>query len=158
MPLHIEPVSASNRAAVLALRVAPGQEGFIETTAQCLDEAAAEPTWRPVALCDGGQVVGFAMYGRYRHYRRVWLDRFLIASAHQGRGYGRRFLARLIDRLFAEYRCDRLYLSLFDDNRRAWALYQSFGFRPTGGRDTGGEAVMRLRRRDWEARRPAPAE
>ena len=116
--LAIQPVTAECLPAVLALRVAPGQEGFIETTAQCLAEAAEEPTWRPVALCDGGQVVGFAMYGRFRNHRRVC----------------------------AEYRCDSIYLSLFDGNRQALALYESFGFVSTGERDTGGEAVMRLRR------------
>lgn len=89
--LAIRPVTAERLPAVLALRVAPGQEGFIETTAQCLAEAAEEPTWRPVALCDGGQVVGFAMYGRFRNRRRVWLDRLLIDRAYQGRGYGRAF-------------------------------------------------------------------
>lgn len=144
--LAIRPVTAELLPAVLALRVAPGQEGFIETTAQCLAEAAEEPTWRPVALCDGGQVVGFAMYGRYRNYRRVWLDRLLVDCTCQGRGYGRAFLGMLLERLFAEYRCGSIYLSLFDDNRQALALYESFGFAFTGERDTGGEAVMRLRR------------
>ena len=66
--------------------------------------------------------------------------------AYQGRGYGRAFLGLLLERLFAEYRCDSIYLSLFDDNRQALALYKSFGFVSTGERDTGGEAVMRLRR------------
>ena len=144
--LAIQPVTAERLPAVLALRVAPGQEGFIETTAQCLAEAAEEPTWWPVALCDGGQVVGFAMYGRFRNRRRVWLDRLLVDRAYQGRGYGRAFLGLLLERLFAEYRCDSIYLSLFDDNRQALALYKSFGFVSTGERDTGGEAVMRLRR------------
>ena len=77
---------------------------------------------------------------------RVWLDRLLVDRAYQGRGYGRAFLGLLLEQLFAEYRCDSIYLSLFDDNRQALALYESFGFVSTGERDTGGEAVMRLRR------------
>ena len=144
--LRILPVGPENRAACLGLRTAPGQEGFVESVEDCLREAQGYGAWRPVALLRGEEVVGFAMYGRFRNRRRVWLDRLLIDRAYQGRGYGRAFLGLLLERLFAEYRCDSIYLSLFDDNRQALALYESFGFVSTGERDTGGEAVMRLRR------------
>ena len=146
MCLHFETVTAKNRGAVEHLALLPEQAGFIESPTECLREADASDFWRPVGIYDGTELVGFAMYGRFRNRRRVWLDRLLIDRAYQGRGYGRAFLGLLLERLFAEYRCDSIYLSLFDDNRQALALYESFGFVSTGERDTGGEAVMRLRR------------
>ena len=39
MSLSIRAADRGNRAALEALRVAPGQEGYIETVAQCLREA-----------------------------------------------------------------------------------------------------------------------
>lgn len=147
--LSIVPVGPENLDDVLALDVHPDQRRHIETTRECLAEAAAEPRWRPVALVAGGVVIGFAMYGRFADWvddtgmMQVWLDRLLIDGRHQGKGYGEEALVRLLDRLEAEYAADAVYLSVYADNRQAIALYEKHGFRFTGGVDTKGEKVMR---------------
>ena len=56
-------------------------------------------------------------------------------------------LAALLERLEREYHKKRIYLSVVEANRPAAALYESFGFRLTGERDTHGERVMCLRTR-----------
>ena len=56
-------------------------------------------------------------------------------------------LAALLERLEREYHKKRIYLSVVEANRPAAALYESFGFRFTGERDTHGERVMCLRTR-----------
>ncbi len=148
--LRVAPVTAQNREALLALRPAPGQEGFVETVAQCLEEASALDCWRPVGLYDGNLAVGFAMYGRFASEApdgRVWLDRLLIDARYQGRGYGRAALEALLRRIEREYRPPRVYLSVVAGNSAAVALYQSFGFRFNGERDLHGENVMVLNRR-----------
>lgn len=146
MKLHLEPVNARNRAALLALAPHPDQEGFIESVAQCLKEAQAYHRWRPVAIYDGPTIVGFAMYGffwQYLPFGRLWLDRLLIDAAYQGQGYGKAALAALLKRLENEYpRRRRIYLSVIKTNVPAICLYQKFGFHFTGELDTHGEKVM----------------
>ena len=153
MPLHLEPVTPADRQAVLALHTAPGQEGFVETVAQCLEEADHTRCWRPVAIYDGSTLIGFAMYGFFWQYfpcGRLWLDRLLIDARYQGQGYGKAALTLLLDRLAHEYpRRRKMYLSVVKANLPAICLYQKFGFHFTGELDTHGEKVM-------VRRRPAP--
>ncbi len=137
MKIRLEPVTVASRAAVERLETAPGQEGFVESVAECLAEADRRRCWRPVGVYDGDALIGFAMYGffwEYLPFGRLWLDRLLIDRRFQGRGYGRAALAALLERLV-------------EANRPAAALYESFGFRLTGERDTHGERVMCLRTR-----------
>ena len=63
MQMVLKPITKQNRAEALALHVAKGQEGFVESVAQCLKEANEYDVWRPVALYVEGKMVGFAMYG-----------------------------------------------------------------------------------------------
>ena len=56
-------------------------------------------------------------------------------------------LTVVVERLEREYHKKRIYLSVVEANRPAAALYESFGFRFTGERDTHGERVMCLRTR-----------
>lgn len=147
MKIRLEPVTVASRAAVERLETAPGQEGFVESVAECLAEADRRRCWRPVGVYDGDALIGFAMYGffwEYLPFGRLWLDRLLIDRRFQGRGYGRAALAALLERLEREYHKKRIYLSVVEANRPAAALYESFGFRFTGERDTHGERVMCL--------------
>ena len=90
MKLHLEPVTAQNREEILRLGVLPGQKGYIETVAQCMEEAGEYGGWRPVGIYDGDLPVGFSMYGFFREEYppegRLWLDRLLIDARFQGRG------------------------------------------------------------------------
>ncbi len=145
MDIHFEPITEKNRAKALTLHTAPGQEGFVESVAQCLSEADRRKSWRPVAICDKDTMVGFAMYGyfwEYLPFGRVWLDRLLIDAQFQGRGYATAALALLIDRLKGEYNCRKIYLSVIDGNATAVKLYRRFGFEFNGKKDIHGEKIM----------------
>ena len=144
MRLRLAPVDEGNRAQAEALRVAQGQEGFIETVADCLAEADELPCWRPAGIYDGEKLVGFAMYCQWNEDpdERVWLDRFLISHECQGRGYGHAALALLLDRLEEEYGPRDVYLSVIPGNGAAQRLYREFGFRYNGELDIHGERVM----------------
>ena len=92
MQIVLKPITKQNRAEALALHVAKGQEGFVESVAQCLKEADEYDVWRPVALYVEGKMVGFAMYGFFPMYLpagRVWMDRLLIDERFQHKGYGK---------------------------------------------------------------------
>ena len=145
MELSIKAVSRRNRKQVLAVSPAAGQEGFVESPAECLREARRLWLWRPVALYAANQVIGFAMYGRFPWegtHGRVWLDRLLIDRAFQGRGYGQKALDILCAHLRDTYGCAEIYLSCYPDNTAAIALYQKNGFVFNGEKDKNGEDVM----------------
>lgn len=145
MKTEIKKVSPENLQAVLDLRVASDQTSYIESTAQCPEEAQECSFYIPVALYAEDEPVGFAMYGFFPGEEpsgRVWLDRFLIDRQHQGRGLGRIMLSSLLDLLYERFGPCDIYLSLYEDNEGALRLYEKFGFRFNGESDLNGEKVM----------------
>ncbi|MGG0668450.1 GNAT family N-acetyltransferase [Sporosarcina koreensis] len=142
---EIRKVTNLNKEEILSLHIADEQEGFIETTLQCLKEAKNDRRFVPVGLYKGDIAVGFAMYGAFKQdqgEQRVWLDRYFIDERYQHRGLGKYFLQQLICYLQATFHCNRIYLSVFDDNEVAIQLYKKFGFVFNGEIDENGEMVM----------------
>ena len=144
MKVEFRPVTEENREDVLTLRVAENQKGFIESVEQCLKEAGEWDCWRPVGIYVDGCLVGFSMYCLWASEKRVWMDRLLIDERYQGRGYGTRCFPLLLERIKKEYSCSKIYLSIVEENERAAAFYQKFGFRFNGESDVHGEKVMEL--------------
>lgn len=132
MNLRIQEVTADNWQTVALLSVEKNQQAFIESNAYSLLQSQFEPQWKSVALMDGEQIVGYAMYGMDLSSRHVWLDRFMIDQKYQGQGYAKRFLPLLMKQIQEEYQNKVLYLSIAQDNVIAQRLYESFGFRFNG--------------------------
>ena len=147
MNMRIVPVTADTRALAESLSVAPGQEHFIEPVTECMAEADEISDWEPVCIYDGDTLVGFSMYGYMRgeKLKRVWFDRLLIDRHYQHRGYGRKAVELLLERIRGEFPGKDIYISAYEDNPAAIALYQSFGFRINGEKDINGETVMVLK-------------
>nr|WP_278320083.1 GNAT family N-acetyltransferase [Haloimpatiens massiliensis] len=147
----IKKITKENYNDALALHVAKEQEGFIESTKECLEEAKESDLWRPVGIYNEKQLVGFSMYGLFKDEKnigRVWLDRFMIGNEYQGKGYGNRSLDILIERLFNEYNCGQIYLSVYEDNAQAINMYKRRGFKFNGEIDINGEKVMALKNKN----------
>ena len=143
MQISIRPVTTDLEQRVSALRVADKQEHFIESVEECLQEAAQLALWHPVALAAQGELIGFAMYGRFpQEGGRVWLDRFLIDRDYQGKGFGKAAFSAVLEHLVREYQCPEIYLSLYPENTVAMRMYEKFGFQPNGETDINGETVM----------------
>lgn len=145
MTVIINEVTKDNINDILKLRINEEQQSFIETPQQCLDEAKVCSNFQPVGLYWEKNLVGFAMYGFFPDEGingRVWLDRFLIDSKHQGLGLGSIMLSALIQRLEQEYSCNEIYLSIIADNQGALHLYQKFGFKFNGEVDSNNEKLM----------------
>lgn len=151
--IHFEPITSHNRAAALALKISSSQKGFIETVAQCLEEAAHSSRWHPLAIYDGDTMVGFAMYGfflwQYLPFGKLWLDRLMIDEKFQGKGYGHAAFEALVKRLIREFPNKNIYLSVIKENTAAIRLYEKFGFCFNGKRDTKGEYIMEYRIKDF---------
>jgi len=91
----LEEITGGNRAAVLALRVAPGQEQFVSSVPQAPAEAAEYPhakPWYRTVVADGTPV-GFVMVSWNAEPQPPeiigpwFLWKLLIGERYQGRGY-----------------------------------------------------------------------
>jgi diamine N-acetyltransferase len=142
-------ITTENEAAVRALAVAPGQELFVDTVGNSLDEAASTPDANPWyrAIYAGDEPVGFVMLsldvppGRPEHPWRYFLWRLLIDARHQRRGYGTAAMAFVIDLVGESPGATDLFTSVWPGG--PGAFYRVLGFEPTG-EWFHGEEVYRL--------------
>lgn len=147
MNLNFKDVTNDNYNEVINLTVSKSQEHFIESNKACLDEASELDFWKTKAIYDDNTLIGFTMYGLFKDEGtngRVWLDRFMIGEKHQGKGYGIESVKFLIKKLYKEYNCNKIYLSVYDDNFNAIKLYKKIGFNFNGELDINGEKVMEI--------------
>lgn len=145
-------ITEANRAAVLALRVAPEQERFVSSVEASLAEAAESPEGRPWyrAVYVDGEPVGFVMLSwnvppRPPDLIGPWLLwKLLIDRRHQGRGYGTDVVRQVARLVRAEGGTELLTGYVPADGGPA-GFYARLGFVPTGDLDEDGEVVARLR-------------
>jgi RimJ/RimL family protein N-acetyltransferase len=106
------------------------------------------------------QDVGFAIVRDWVSSKRVACIK-RIAVSSPGLGYGKMFLAGLVDRIFSETDARRIWLGVFPDNARARSAYEAVGFKAEGlargsaffGGVYRDELVMALVRPEWSAAR-----
>jgi diamine N-acetyltransferase len=147
--IELREISAANRDAVVVLHVAPGQEQFVASVAQSLDEAAATPEANPWyrAIYVGDEPVGFVMLSwavtPSEEIMGPWfLWRLLIDERHQRRGIGRATLVLITDLIRANGATE-LLTSYHPGEGEPWPFYERFGFRPSGALHEG-EIVLSL--------------
>lgn len=126
--VHFKDIDDTNEYKVRNIKLKPEQEKFIETADDCLKEADTFPEWHPVAIYADDEVIGFAMYGAFGLNKDTWIDRIMIDEKHQGKGYGKCAMMKLIDIVSKEYGVNVIYLSITEENRIAYNLYKDIGF------------------------------
>lgn len=146
--LTVRPVTEKNWLAALALEVYPAQRPFTASVERSLARAYIQPygyIYEPMAIYVGATLVGFYCFVyRPADGTHCVLNGLLIDKAHQGRGYGRAFLAYFLEHLRRQpppY--TELLLTVHPENKVAIHLYTTFGF-TTSGRLIEGEQEMRL--------------
>jgi diamine N-acetyltransferase len=143
-------ITDENRDAVCRLRVSPAQERFVASVTSSLEDAATTPEGNPWyrAVYSADEPVGFVMLswnvppGLPGILGPYFLWRLLIDQHHQGRGYGREALGRIIELVRADGATELLTSHQPGEGGPA-PFYRQFGFRPTGEIDDG-ETVLRL--------------
>jgi diamine N-acetyltransferase len=153
-------IGAGNRDVVESLRVAAGQERFVDGVRQSLAEAEANPQARPWyrAIYAGGEAVGFVMLADDvppgdRHIPfRYYLWRMLIDARFQGRGYGRAALDGVVAYLKTRPAADALVTSVVEGEGSPMGFYLRYGFRSTD-QMFDHERVLRLRLDDIPSRK-----
>jgi diamine N-acetyltransferase len=142
MDITFRAVRRDNFTRVIDMKVAPGQENFVASNLYSIAEASLEPSWMPLAIYAGEELVGFAMFGRDDETRRWWIMRYMIGIEHQGKGYGTAALLELINLMVERHGCREVFLDYAADNEIAGRLYARAGFVPT--REEAGAIEARL--------------
>ncbi len=142
----LEPVSDRNRRAILALELLPGQQDFVASNADSLEEAGEDGDAVPRAIVANGRVVGFLMYDASND-DEANIYRFMIDRREQGRGLGRAGIAAALGEIEGLAHVRKVSICYEPSNTAAQRLYASFGF-VEQGLDEDGEmiAVLDLRR------------
>ena len=151
MAVTLGEITDRNREAVLALRVAPGQERLVGSVRGALAQAAGYPHAKPWyrVVCAGGEPVGFVMVSwdvepQPPEVIGPWfLWKLLIDARHQGRGYGAEAVRQVAELVRAEGATELLTSYVPEDGGLA-AFDQRFGFVLTGQLDMNGEVIVRL--------------
>jgi diamine N-acetyltransferase len=151
MDVVLVEIDDANIDAALSVRLAPGQERFVTTVQQSLDEAVAwsraNPWYRAVYV--DGEPVGFVMLSwnvepQPPDIIGPWfLWKLIIDASQQGRGYGAQVVGLVADIVRREGGIE-LLTSYVEGAGGPAGFYARLGFEPTGGVDPEGEIIMRL--------------
>jgi GNAT superfamily N-acetyltransferase len=148
----LRPIDESNREAVMALRLAPGQDQFVSSVEESLAEAADEPGGRAIywAVYDEEMPVGFVMIsdevdgpGYIPHY--LW--KLLIDERHQRRGLGTATLDLIVDYFRGRPGVEVLSTSAGEGDGGPIPFYERYGFERTGDIVFDDEVLLRLKLR-----------
>ena len=144
-------VTDANRAEVVAIRVAPGQERFVNSVADAMEEAVAwaraKPWYR--AVYAGDEPIGFVMLSwdvepQPPDIIGPWfLWKLIVDERHQDRGHGRQIVGMVVELIRAEGATELLTSHVIGEGSPA-GFYAKLGFVPTGALDPNGEVILSL--------------
>ena len=130
--ISLRPVDRDNWRPVVDLHVTPAQQDFVSEVSRYLLLCHYGGNWRPLAVYQGEEVIGFLMWAIDAADESCWLGGILIDRDQQGRGYGRAAVRAAIALLAREQGRRHFALSYNPANLVAQRLYLSLGFEETG--------------------------
>lgn len=129
--------------AICALEVAPEQRGFVAPNAISIAQAHFEPkAWFRAVYADDDPV-GFVMLFEDAEKPEYFLWRLMVDAGHQGKGYGRRTLDLVVERVRGLPGAAELLTSYVPGDAGPRDFYLRYGFVETGEVE-GAERVIRL--------------
>jgi len=141
--VNLREVTGDTVRAICNLQVGPGQDRFVAPNAVSIAQAHFEPKAWFRAIYAGEEPVGFIMLYEDREKPQYFLWRLMVAAGHQGKGYGRRALELLIERVRGLPGATELGASYVPAEGGPEGFYRKFGFVETG-QVHDGEVVCRL--------------
>ena len=149
MTIELVAIDETNKNAVELLEVHDNQKHYIASNKRSLETAESEEYCkiaRPFAIYADEKLIGFTMFAfeidSSDPNDRYWLWRFMIDKNHQGKGYGKAALEKIID-YFKSHSADHILLSTEEVNKTALSLYHKYHFAETGEMNDD-EIVLRL--------------
>jgi diamine N-acetyltransferase len=129
--------------AVCRVEVAPEQRGYVAPNAVSIAQAHFEPKAWFRAVYAGEEPVGFVMLFEDTEKPEYYLWRFMVAAEHQGKGYGKRALDLVVERVRGLPGATELLSSYVRGEHGPQGFYLGYGFEETGEVEEG-EHVIRL--------------
>ena len=152
--IELCPVTIQNWEALIGLKVREDQRSFVASNLYSIAQAQFgeefEGHWdlHPFGIYVGEEPVGFVMYALKFDYPayEAYVIRLMVDEKHQGRGYGRAGMEKVVEVFRADERVHAVGISYEPDNEGARRLYASLGFVETGRIvDEETEAVLKLK-------------
>ena len=138
----------ANRAEIVAIRIAPGQERFVNSVADAMKEAVewarARPWYR--AVYAGDEPIGFVMLSwdvepQPPDIIGPWfLWKLIVDQRYQGKGYGREIVGMVVELIRGEGATELLTSHVPGEGSPA-GFYAKLGFVPTGALDPNGDIL-----------------
>ncbi len=100
--MELRDVNADNWRDVVRIKPREDQRRFVASVAYYLNLCHYGEEWQPLALYEGDEPVGFAMWGYNAEDDSHWIGGFVIDAKHQGKGYGRAAMEAILDHLAAQ--------------------------------------------------------
>lgn len=142
-PISLREVTKETLGTILRLKVAPGQEHFVASNAASIAQAHFhEEAWFR-AVYAGEVPVGFVMLEVNESVPEYGVWRFMIGARHQGKGFGRDAMARIVEHVRSLPGAKELLLSHVPGEGSPGQFYVGLGYEYTGEEDHG-ELIMRL--------------
>lgn len=131
--VYFGPIDLNNWRECVALEVGPDQQTLICTNDRSLAEAGLIVGARCLAIRVKDEMIGLMVV--IPHADGVEIHRFMIAWAHQKKGYGTSALRRMIEMQKLERGRGKLIIKFEHWNVNAEKIYRSVGFIDTGLRE-----------------------
>ena len=125
-------IDRNNYIEVIKLSVTDEQKEFIASNVFSLAQAKVQPECIPLAVYNENDLVGFVMFCMDVDDEEYWIYRVMIDINHQKKGYGTAAIINVVDRVKADKKHSKIYLSFDPENKIAKKLYEKLGFIPDG--------------------------
>ena len=150
--VSLRPLEESDREAVDALRVSPGQERFVSSVAESLREAAEHPDAHAMYWVVHAEEtpVGFVMIAdevASPDYMPHYLWKLLIDERYQRQGFGTATLDLIVEYFRGRPGVEVLSTSAGQGDGSPIAFYERYGFERTGDLCFDDEVLLELKLR-----------
>lgn len=148
--ITLREITDENREEVYALRLASGQERYVGTVEESIQEAIEEPDGRALywAVYAGDTPVGFVMITDETSgapgYIPQYLWKLLVDERHQRRGYGSAILDLIVEYFRGRPGVEVMWTSAGQGDGSPIPFYERYGFERTGEIVFDDEVLLRL--------------
>ena len=147
MSVTLRDITGDNYFQVLELKISPEQEAakFVSPVVRSLADAwfyREEGITYPKAIYADEDLVGFIMYELDTEEQQVFVWRFLIDQAFQGRGYGRQTIEAVVEMAKQQTQMTKVVADYVDGNEPMKKILLDLGFEETGFNQEINEHIM----------------
>ena len=147
MTITFREITRDNYSQVLNVKITPEQEAakFVSPVVRSLADAwfyRDEGIAYPKAVYEDEDLVGFIMYELDTEEQQVFIWRFLIDQAFQGKGYGRQTIEVVMEMAKEQAQITKVVADYVDGNEPMKKILLDLGFEETGFNKEINEHIM----------------